>query len=288
MPEIPLALALAAGMLAAVNPCGFALLPAYLSLLVVGDDQGGRGAAVSRALLSTAAMTAGFVAVFGTFGVLITPVASTVARHLPWFTIVLGVALVGLGAWLLAGRQLPSIGPRPRQGPALARTLPSMAAFGIAYALASLGCTIGPFLAIVASTLRFGSTWDGVRLFTAYAAGMGLVVGTAALAVALARTSVLNRMRRLAPAVSRAGGALLVVTGGYVAYYGWYELRLLRGEIRTNAVVDGAGRLQRWLASGVEALGAPGLAAVFAVLLAVGLGAAIAGRRARSRVPADR
>ena len=39
-----LALALAAGMLAAVNPCGFALLPAYLSVLVIGDDSPARRA----------------------------------------------------------------------------------------------------------------------------------------------------------------------------------------------------------------------------------------------------
>jgi cytochrome c-type biogenesis protein len=32
------ALALGAGMLAALNPCGFALLPAYLTLLVTGDQ----------------------------------------------------------------------------------------------------------------------------------------------------------------------------------------------------------------------------------------------------------
>ena len=33
-----LALAVAAGMLAAVNPCGFALLPAYLGLFVWGPQ----------------------------------------------------------------------------------------------------------------------------------------------------------------------------------------------------------------------------------------------------------
>jgi cytochrome c biogenesis protein CcdA len=40
--EAPLGLAVAAGMLAAVNPCGFALLPAYLSLLISGDGPRGR------------------------------------------------------------------------------------------------------------------------------------------------------------------------------------------------------------------------------------------------------
>ena len=61
MAEAPYALALAAGMLAAVNPCGFALLPAYLSLLVVGgrDEQPetNRLGAVVRALALTGAMT---------------------------------------------------------------------------------------------------------------------------------------------------------------------------------------------------------------------------------------
>ena len=35
MTEGLLALALGAGMVAAINPCGFALLPAYLSLFVL-------------------------------------------------------------------------------------------------------------------------------------------------------------------------------------------------------------------------------------------------------------
>ncbi len=64
-------------MLAAVNPCGFALLPAYLTLLVVGDrvdsSFAGRLAAIGRALALTAAMTVGFVAVFGVFGLLAAP-----------------------------------------------------------------------------------------------------------------------------------------------------------------------------------------------------------------------
>jgi cytochrome c-type biogenesis protein len=266
--EVPLALALAAGMLAAVNPCGFALLPAYLSLLVAGDGEVSRPAAVGRALLSTVAMTAGFVAVFGAFGLLVAPVAGAVAAKLPWFTIGLGLLLIGLGGWLLAGRSLPGLALGPRRGPAVTRSLPSMAAFGVAYALASLGCTIGPFLAIVVSTLRVGSTLDGLALFAAYAVGMGLVVGTAALAVALARTSTLHRLRRLSPLVSRAGGALLVLAGAYVAYYGWYEVRVLRGGAATDPVVSAAAEVQHWLAAGVDALGPLGLTALFAALLA--------------------
>jgi cytochrome c-type biogenesis protein len=69
--EAPIALALVAGMLAAVNPCVFALLPAYLALLVRGEAAASDHspvAAVGRALAAAAAMTAGSAAVFGGFG----------------------------------------------------------------------------------------------------------------------------------------------------------------------------------------------------------------------------
>jgi cytochrome c-type biogenesis protein len=112
-----LLLALSAGLLAAVNPCGFALLPAYLSLLVLDENQPGRGGAVKRALISTAALTLGFVVVFGIFGLVISPVVSGIERYLPFVTVVLGLGLVLAGGWLLAGRTLPaSAGVHARRG----------------------------------------------------------------------------------------------------------------------------------------------------------------------------
>src|SRR6266508_2576229 len=134
MEGVPFGLALAAGMLAVVNPCGFALLPAYASVLVLGDDAPRRTVAVGRALGMAVAMTAGFEAVFGVFGLALAAVAGTLQRHLPWFTVVLGLALAAAGGWLVAGRRLP--GPRitKGKGPALTRSLPSMAMFGVAYA----------------------------------------------------------------------------------------------------------------------------------------------------------
>jgi cytochrome c biogenesis protein CcdA len=264
-------LALAAGMVAAANPCGFALLPAYLSLLVVGDDAPSRSAAVARALVLTAAMTAGFAGLFGVFGLVVAPVAGSLQRHLPWFGVTVGLLLVGVGGWLLAGRQLPALGLRLRRGPAVTRSVPSMVLFGAAYALTSLGCTIGPFLAVVVSTVRAGSVLDGAGLFLAYAAGMGLMVGTAGLAVALARTSLLGRLRRAAPAVSRAGGVVLILAGGFVAYHGWYEVRLLRGTAGRDPIVDTGGAVQRWAASLLDHTGVPVMSVVFALLLLVGL-----------------
>ena len=56
---------------------------------------------------------------------------------------------------------------------------------------------------------------------------MGLVVGVTALAVALVRVSAVAGLRARGGLVPRVGGAVLLVAGAYVAYYGWYELRLV-------------------------------------------------------------
>lgn len=283
MSQAPLALALAAGMLAAVNPCGFALLPAYLSLLVIGDDSPSRAAAVRRALTCSAAMSCGFVAVFAVFGVLIAPLAGSVQQHLPWFTIFLGLLLVVVGGWLLTGRELPGMRLRIGHVPAVTRSVPSMAGFGVAYALVSLGCTIAPFLAIVGSSLGSESLLAGIALFVAYSVGMGLTVGTAALAMALARTALLTRMRRFGRAVSRASGALLLIAGGYVAYYGWYEIRIQRGGATDDLIIDSAATVQQGIAGGLDRLGAPALAVISAVLVVVGLTATVLTRAVNRR-----
>ena len=247
-----LALALTAGMLAAVNPCGFALLPAYLSVLVAGERTG-PAAAVGRALRCTAALTLGYVAVFGAFGLALRPVAGELQPRLPWLTVVLGLGLAATGVWLVAGRSLPSLGARLR-APRLTGSAWSMVLFGMAYAVASLGCAIGPFLAIVVSSLGTGR---GPLLFVAYAAGMGLVIGVTALAVALARVSLIARLRQAGSVVPRLGGAVLIVTGSYVAWYGWYELRLAR-DLRaagSDPVINAAGAVQRQLSAMITQFG---------------------------------
>ncbi|MFE0733201.1 cytochrome c biogenesis CcdA family protein [Streptomyces antibioticus] len=282
MSDLPLALALGAGILAAVNPCGFALLPAYLSLLVLGDDGPSRTVAVGRALAATAAMTVGFAAFFGVFGLLIQPVAGQVQEHLPWFTIAFGLLITTAGVWLLAGRQLPALAPKLRRAPTVTRSVPSMALFGMAYATASLGCTIAPFLAIVVSSFRSGSAVEGIVLFTAYAAGMGLIVGAASLAVAFTRTTAVTRLRRLGAIAPRLGGGLLLLVGVYVAYYGWYEIRALRDPTTTDPVIDTVAGVQRAVADTLDTAGPTVIAVLFALLL---LATLVIRRRRRTSRP---
>ncbi len=289
-----LALAMVAGSLAAFNPCGFALLPAYLSLLVAdpatGDEEPGGSArmpAVLRALRFTAGMTAGFVAVFGTFGLVITPLALSVERYLPYFTILVGVTLLGLGAWLLSGHELMirRLSGRGR-GPNLSWW--SQVAYGATFAVASLSCTIGPFLAITSTSLSGRDAIEVIQTYVAYALGMGTVILVLALTVAIARASVSARIRRAQAHINRASGLFLIVAGGYVAWYGWYEVRVLSGRTTHDVVVDTGLRAQSAVTRFVAQLGAAGLLVTVLVTLLTVLGMLALSLAARRRRRAQR
>ncbi len=242
----PFALALTAGMAATVNPCGFALLPAYLSAFVGLDDQKSRTSAVGRAVQVSLVMTAGFVLVFGLFGAIISRVIDGIEEQLPWATIVIGIGLVGLGFYLLAGKQLVVNIPKLNKGGADG-TLLSMFLFGVSYAVASLSCTIGPFLAVTTVTFRSESYLSGVAVFVVYGLGMGIVISVLTIAVALAKGNFVARFRQLVPKMNRIAGGLLVIAGAYVAYYGWYEVRIFNGGNVDDPIIDRASEIQQWM-----------------------------------------
>ena len=143
-----------------------------------------------------------------------------------------------------------------------------MFSYGLGYALASLSCTIGPFLAVTG--IGVAGTSGGVSALLAYAGGFTLIVGTLSVAAALASTALVDRLRRIMPYVNRISGALLVVVGAYIGYYGWYELSLRSANANpADPVIGIAARFQGAVAGWVHAHGAwPWLAALAAMVLA--------------------
>jgi cytochrome c biogenesis protein CcdA len=268
-------LAFGAGLVAAVNPCGFAMLPAYLALVVRGEDVG-RRAALGRALAATTAMAAGFFIVFAGFGLLTVSAATTVQRYLPYVTVLIGIVLVVLGIWLLAGREITVLRGLARGARwAPSARLGSMFTYGISYAIASLSCTVGPFLAVTAAGLRGDSVLGGVAVYVAYAGGFTLVVGVLAVATAMASAAVVDRMRRIVPYVNRISGVLLVAVGLYVGYYGLYEIRLFTANGNPDdPVIAAAGRIQGAIAGWVHQHGAWPWLAALAVLAVAAIAAA--------------
>ncbi len=245
MDTAALSLALTAGALAALNPCGFALLPAYLSMFIAPGGSAGALRATGRAVTATTAMTSGFVLVFAVFGLAVSPFAAASQRYLPYVTAVTGVLLALVGLVLLVGRRVTV--PMPRFAGFDGRGPWAAFGYGIVYALSSLTCTIAPFLAIVVTSLRTGDRSQGLALFVAYAAGMGAVVGVAAVAVALTSGAVVAHLRRPGRLLPPVVGGLVLLVGTYVAWYGVWEIRVLGGADPADPVVDTALEVQRWL-----------------------------------------
>lgn len=278
-----LGFALGAGLVAALNPCGFAFLPGYLGLVIAGSDVGSsRPAALARAGLATVVMAAGFLTVFGVFGLVISPMVASAQRYLPLATVVIGILLVLLAVWLLAGRDVTVILPKSSGGAPTAQ-LASIYGYGMSYAVASLSCTIGPFLAMIGTTFKQGSVLTGVLAFVSYAGGMAITVGVAALAVALAGSTAAGRLRRILPHVGRIAGVIMLLTGLYVTYYGYYEVRLYFTHASPEDPIINTARItQSWLAHLVDGLGVWPLVTVLAVLVIIGLGwSAMCGHRGR-------
>lgn len=186
-------LAFAAGMIAPVNPCGFALLPAWIAYPLGDADTSPMPLRLAHALRSGTAVTLGFAGTLTAAGLAISTGARALTEAAPWLGFATGIILLLFGAVMLTGKsvglRLPGAARRTAAGPPTARR---MLAFGIGYAAASLSCTFGVLLAVIAQAQASASYGGLLAVFAAYAAGSATVlllisVTTAAAGAALTR-----------------------------------------------------------------------------------------------------
>ena len=220
MIQAPIALAFAAGMVATVNPCGFAMLPAYLSYFMGldGEDQRSRVGSLRTALVVGGIVSLGFLLVFGVTGVLITAGFRSIIDWVPWLALIIGFAVIGLGVALLRGFDLNVSlfkAKRGRKG----RDFRSVFAFGVSYAVASLSCTLPVFLTVVAGQVTQSNLLSGLVTFLAYGLGMALVLIALTVALALGKSSLVGRFRAALRHVNTISGVILIVAGSYIVWF---------------------------------------------------------------------
>lgn len=270
--------AFAAGLLSTVNPCGFAMLPAYLSFFMgLHEEEAPRTVVVGRALKTGLLMSTGFLAVFGGAGLLIRfggeAVGDVIADSLGWLALVAGASIVGLGVWQLMGNTIKVSVPTFRTD-TRAEGSAKLISFGVSYALASLSCAFPIFAGVVATS--FGqSPLEGVGSFVAYAAGMSAVVMVLTVGLALGKDRLVHRLRRASAVFDRASGVVLVLAGAFIVFYWTLVLSSGDNALSNNALTtwveglqadltDLIGRLPLW--SWVPVLGVPvALAVVYAL-----------------------
>ncbi|WP_149829077.1 cytochrome c biogenesis CcdA family protein [Streptomyces tailanensis] len=217
-----LALAFAAGMTAPVNPCGFALLPAWITYTLGDAGTSPLPVRLARALRSGAALTLGFAGTLAAAGLVVSAGARTLIQAAPWLGLATGIVLGLLGLVMLTGRslplRLPGLPVRAAEAPPTARR---MLVFGIGYAAASLSCTFGVLLAVIAQAQATASYAGLLLVFAAYAVDSATVLLLVAITTAVAGTALTRRVTALARYGPRITAAVLVATGAYLAWY-WY------------------------------------------------------------------
>ena len=286
MIDVGLALPFTLGLVTAVNPCGFAMLPTWLGYFLGRDsaDDEARPEQTLRGLSVSLTLTSAFVLVFGLLGLAVNTMVTeeAVASRTPWATVVLGIAFVPWGLAMLSGRQLRIPFLKPGRGPRN-RELWSVLGFGASYAVVSIGCAAPIFLLHVADSFGRDGMLDGIAVYLAFAAGMAAVVTSLTLSLAMARGGVARHLRRLLPHFDRIGAVFLMLGGAYLIVYGVYEIRILRDPgTSSNPIVNAVTDLQSHLTNWTMQVGGLqlGLALwlVVSTLAVWGIGPALMGR----------
>ena len=243
-----LSLSFIRGLIASINPCGFVLLPTYLMyfLGISATDPQAQRAPISRALTVGAMVSAGFFVVFFAIGAATQYWTNSLLENAKYATLVIGILFVVLGIAILFGFKLPFATPRVDIGER-DQTVRTMFLYGIAYAVASIGCTLPLFIATLFQTGESRGYWAGVANVVAYAGGMALVVLSLTLALATANLGFVRWLRSKMQYVEMVSGAFVFLSGLYLLWYFWKRDVKETGDPLTNAVEDLQQKAQAWL-----------------------------------------
>ncbi len=238
-----LATAFATGLVATVNPCGFAMLPAYVGFFIGGSEADGGAVGARRALAVSGLMSLGFIAVFGVAGLLISAGVRVIVGLIPWLALVVGIGLVIMGVRTYRGAYLSiSLGPDRIDRSSVFR-------FGVSYGVASLSCTLPIFLSLVAGAFTRATIVEGLAAFVAYAVGMSLAVTAITVGLSFGNDRLVRLMRSSSRYVTRVSGLVLTAAGLFIVWYWAVVLSSGSSALGANSIVRWIDRLSSRITS---------------------------------------
>ena len=218
-----LSFAFGGGLVAAFNPCGAAMFPAYVGYQLDAAEVGNPVSSAIRGILMGFAVTAGFLVVFGVIGVILALGGRLIADFLPFLGLSVGVVITAAGLWLLLSRRHIGFMAASRVNLGSGKGYRQVFLFGIAYAIASLSCALPIFLAsvgiVVGQGLSAGGTIDAISGSLAYGAGMGAIMMAATLGVVFFKGLISKGMRVVFPIIEPIGNLAMVGAGSYLIWY---------------------------------------------------------------------
>ncbi len=218
--------AFSAGVVSAVNPCGFAMLPAYLGLYmstsIYEKDSTHYGKMILKGLFIGCCVGLGVLSLFLFVGLITGFALNFIRSIMEWVGLLLGVGLITIGIWLMNGGRLYT-GLTARIGQSIGNptqiSLKGFFLFGVSYGVASLSCTLPIFLSVVGINLNGSSIYDSMMQFALYGAGMGAMILFVTLSMAILKGVMIRYIKLALPYVERIGFFLVVLSGMYIVFY---------------------------------------------------------------------
>lgn len=255
------------GVLAAVNPCGFVLLPTYLIFFLGTREEPNlaTGERLRRALIVSSGISIGFLAIFFIIGVISRLFTQWIELNAKFASLAIGVVLLGGGARMLTG-WTPKFAS-PQMNGVQSKTFRATIIYGLAYAVASIGCTIGFLTTAVFGSIALNGFVSGVLSILLYGLGMAMLVTALTVSLAFAKTGLVTVIKNKLHIVQRLGAFFVTLTGIYLVLY-WYAAI---SETRSTKFVA---RIERWqtrVASFLQQQGAIRLAIVLSIIVATAI-----------------
>jgi cytochrome c biogenesis protein CcdA len=256
------------GVLAAVNPCGFILLPTYLLYYLgteLNRENESPATTLRRGLTVGIAVSSGFIGLFLIVGIISRAFTTVIRDNAKYAALIIGIGLIAMGIAMFRGWKPPVT--QPNMAMQKQRTWRNMFVFGIAYAVASIGCTIGLLVSVILGSVGRHGFVSGVLSIVLYGLGMGLLVTSLTVALAFARFGMVSNLKRSFPVFDKVSAIAVTLTGLYLAWY-WFGAITNRG---SDGVIGRVENLQTDVATFLQNTGAYLLAIVFSAIIATAM-----------------
>ena len=256
------------GVLAAVNPCGFILLPTYLLYYLgteLNRENESPATTLRRGLTVGIAVSSGFIGLFLIVGIISRAFTTVIRDNAKYAALIIGIGLIAMGIAMFRGWKPPVA--QPNMAMKKQRTWRNMFVFGIAYAVASIGCTIGLLVSVILGSVGRHGFVSGVLSIALYGLGMGLLVTSLTVALAFARFGMVSNLKRSFPVFDKVSAIAVTLTGLYLAWY-WFGAITNRG---SDGVIGRVENLQTDVATFLQNTGAYLLAIVFSAIIATAM-----------------
>ena len=223
---LPLSFSFVSGMLATVNPCGFVMLPVYISMFLSSKDRKGNQSNFVIKFLNvfqiSISLGLGFLIIFGSVGLAITGGLLFIQPILSWLSILIGFFLVGLGIYTFSGKSLYLSFPQKlsyKINISQDSKFKKFFLYGLSYGVASISCTLPLFIALISNAINSGGLTNGIKQFISYSLGLTSVILIINLLASFIKNFSLLKKTYLTRFYQYPAGILIALVGMYLIIY---------------------------------------------------------------------